>query len=54
MSQLKIGLNSVGKIYLVCGISKIVKTYGYGNKAADMFETIPVTVIFCYCSKMKI
>ena len=32
---------------------KRTKTYLYGSKAADVFEINPVTVIFCYCPKMK-
>ena len=35
-SQLKIGLSSVGKIYLVYGILENVKTCLYGNKVADL------------------
>ena len=36
MSQLKIRLSSVGKIYLVYGILENVKTCLYGNKVADL------------------
>ena len=36
MSQLKIGLSSVGKIYLVYGILENIKTCRYGNKVADL------------------
>ena len=35
-SQLKIGLSSVGKIYLVCGIFENVKSCLCGNKVADL------------------
>ena len=54
MSQLKIGLSSVERIYLVYEILENAKTYLYGNKADDVFEINPITVIFCYCSEMKI
>ena len=30
------------------------KTCLYGNKADDVFETNPITVLFCYCPEMKI
>ena len=30
------------------------KTCPYGNKAGDVFETNPITVIFCYCPEMEI
>ena len=33
---------------------KNAKTCLYGNKAADVFETNPITVIFCYCPEIKI
>ena len=38
MSQLKIGLSSVERIYLVHGILENAKTCLYGNKADDVFE----------------
>ena len=44
-SQLKIGLSSVERIYLVYGILENAKTYVYGNKADYVFETNPITVI---------
>ena len=53
-SKLKIGLSSVGKIYLVYGILENVKTCLHGNKAADVFETNPINIIFYYCPEMKI
>ena len=53
MSQLKIGLSSIERIYLVYGIKVNAKTCLYGNKADDVFETNPITVIFCYCSGIK-
>ena len=53
MSQLNIGLSSVEKIYLIYGITGYAKTYWYGNKADDVFETNPITDIFCYCPEMK-
>ena len=53
-SQLKIGLSFVEKIYLIYGILENGETCVYGNKADDVFETNPITVIFCYCPEMKI
>ena len=53
-SQVKIGLISVERIYLVYGILENAKTWLYGNKADDVFETILITFIFCYCPEMKI
>ena len=53
-SQLKIGLSSVKRIYLIYGILENAKTCLYGNKADDVFETNPITVIFCYCPEMKV
>ena len=53
----KIGLSSVERIYLIYGITKTcvyAKICVYGNKADDVFETNPITVIFCYCPEMKI
>ena len=38
-SQLKIGLSSVERIYLVYGILENSKTCLYGNKAEDVLET---------------
>ena len=46
---MKIDLNSAGKIDLVCGIIVCL----YGNKVANLFEIIPITVIFCHCPEMK-
>ena len=53
-SQLKIGLSSVERIYLVYWILENAKTCLYSNKADDLFETNPITFIFCYCLDMKI
>ena len=53
-SQLKTGVSTVERIYLIYGILENAKTCLYGNKADDKFETNPITVIFCYCSAMKI
>ena len=50
---MKIGLSSVRKIYLVYEILENAKTCLYSNKAADVFETNPITAIFCYCPEMK-
>ena len=52
MSKLKIGLSSVGKIYLVCGILENAKTSLYGNKVADLFEINPINFTFCYCPEL--
>ena len=53
MSQLKIGLSSVERIYLIYRILENAKTCLYGKKA-DVFETNRMTVIFGYCPEMKI
>ena len=53
-SQLTIGLSSVETIYSVYGILENAKPCLYGKKAADLFETNPITVKFCYCQEMKI
>ena len=53
-SQLKIGLSSVKRIYLIYRILENAKTCLYGNKADNVLETNPTTVIFCYCLEMKI
>ena len=53
MSQLKVGLSSVERTYLVFGILENAKTCLYGNKRADVFEANPITVIFCYCLERK-
>ena len=53
MSQLKVGLSSVERIYLVFGILENAKTCMYGNKRDDVFEANPITVIFCYCLERK-
>ena len=39
---------------LVYGILENAKTYLYGNKADDVFETNQITIIFCNCPEMKI
>ena len=36
------------------GILENAKTCLYDNKADDVFETNPITVIFCYCPETKI
>ena len=41
-------------IYLIYGILENAKTWLYGNKADDVFETNPITVKICYCPEMKI
>ena len=53
-SQLKIGLSSVERIYLVYGILENAKTCLYCNKADDVFETNLIPFIFSYCPEMKI
>ena len=52
--QLKISLSSAGRIYLVYEILETKKTCLFGNKADDVFETNPITVIFYYYPEMKI
>ena len=52
-SQLKIGLSSIEKIYLVSEISGNAKTYLYSNKVTDLLESIPIIVILCYYTEMK-
>ena len=53
-SQLKIGMSSDDRLSLVYGILENAKTCLYGKKTDDVFETNPITVIFCYCPEMKI
>ena len=52
--QLKVSLSSAGRIYLVYEILETTKTCLCGNKADDVFETNPITVIFYYYPEMKI
>ena len=52
-SELKIGLSSVGIIYLVCWILGNVQSSLYGNKVADFCEINPITFMFCYCPETK-
>ena len=47
MSQLRIGLSSVGKIYIVYEILEIANICLYDSKADNVFETDPITVILC-------
>ena len=51
---MKICQSSVERICLVYGILENAKTCLYGNKADDVFETNPITFIFCYCPEMEI
>ena len=53
MSQLKIDLSSVERIYLIYGILKNAKACLYGNKADDVFETNPITILFCWCGTLN-
>ena len=53
-SQMKIGLSSAERIYLIYAILENAKTCVCGNKADDVLETNPITVTFCYCPEMKI
>ena len=43
-TQLKVGLRSVGKIYLVCGLLQNARTCLYGNKVSEYFEMDPMTL----------
>ena len=43
-TQLKVGLNSVGKIYLVCGLLQNPRIHLYGNKVSEYFEMDPMTL----------
>ena len=49
----KIGLSSVGKIYLVCVTPEYVKTCLCANNVADLSEINPITVMFWYSLEMK-
>ena len=42
--DLKIGLNPVGKIYIVCALLHNARTYLYGNKTSTYFDCEPQTV----------
>ena len=43
-TQLKVGLSSIGKIYLVCGLLQNARTCLYGNKVSEYFEMDPITL----------
>ena len=43
-TQLKVGLSSVGKIYLVCGLLQSARTCLYGNKVSEYFEMVLMTL----------
>ena len=43
-TQLKVGLSSVGKIYLVCGLLQNARTCLYGNKVSEYFEMVLMTL----------
>ena len=43
-TQLKVGLSSIGKIYLVCGLLPNARTCLYGNKVSEYFEMDPITL----------
>ena len=45
MSQLKTGLSSVERIYSVYGTLENAKTWLYGYKTDDVFETNPILYI---------
>ena len=44
-TQLKVGLSSIGKICLVCGLLQNVKTCLYGNKVLEYFDMDPMTLV---------
>ena len=41
-TQLKVGLSSTGKIYLVCGLLQDARTCLYGNKVSEYSEMDPM------------
>ena len=43
-TQLKVGLSSIGKICLVCGLLQNARTCLYGNKVSEYFEMDPITL----------
>ena len=42
--NLKIGLSSIGKMYVVCTLLRNAKTCLYGNQTSDFFELDPPTL----------
>ena len=42
--NLKIGLSSIGKMYVVCALLRNAKTCLYGNQTSDFFELDPPTL----------
>ena len=43
-SNLKIGLSSVGKMYIVCALIQNAITCLYGNQTSEFFELEPPTL----------
>ena len=43
-TQSKVGLSSIVKIYLVCGLLQNARTCMYGNTVAEYFEMDPMTL----------
>ena len=43
-TQLKVGLSSIGKIYLLCELLQNARTCLYGNKVLEYFEMDPMTL----------
>ena len=42
--NLKMGLSSIGKMYIVCALLRNAKTCLYGNQTSDCFELDPPTL----------
>ena len=47
-------MSSDDRLPLVYGILENAKICLYGKKTDDVFETNPITVIFCHCPEMNI
>ena len=43
-SQQKIGLNAVGKVYVVCALLQNARACMYGNKVSEYFDIEPPTL----------
>ena len=43
-TQLEVGLNSIGKIFLFCGLLQNARTYLYENKVSEYFEIDPIAL----------
>ena len=51
--NLKIGLSSVGKIYLVCALLRNAITCLYGNQMSEFFDLQPSTLEEYSCNRLK-